>query len=165
MSSVILIGMPGAGKSTIGVLLAKKLAMGFVDTDLLIQLAARQSLQDIVNRQGYLKLRALEEQVLLSADLTNRVVATGGSAVYSDAAMQHLKQLGPIVYLQAKLDDIAQRIGDFSDRGIACDPGHGLKDIYAERRPLYERYAELTIACGGKTKEHIVDEIAARLKP
>ena len=164
MSSVILIGMPGAGKSTIGVLLAKKLTMNFVDTDLLIQLAARQPLQDIVNRQGYLRLRELEEQVLLSADLSNRVVATGGSAVYSEAAMQRLTELGPVIYLQVGMAEIAHRLGDFAARGIACAPGHKLADIYAERVPLYERYAALTVDCEDKSKEQIVDEIAQRLK-
>lgn len=162
--SIVLIGMPGAGKSTIGVVLAKRLAKDFVDTDLLIQLRAGQPLQNIIDEQGYLALRQLEQETLLDATFSNHVIATGGSAVYSDRAMQRLKQLGSVIYLKVSLTELTQRIGDFSMRGIACDPNFGFADIYYERTPLYERYADITIDETGKSVEQIVAEIVERVK-
>lgn len=116
--NLIFIGMPGSGKSTIGVLVAKRLGMGFTDTDLLIQEQAGRTLQEIVDRDGYVALRQIEEQVLLALDVQNQVISTGGSAVYSDAAMQHLKRNGTVVFLDISLETVIHRIGDYSLRGF-----------------------------------------------
>lgn len=157
--SLILIGMPGAGKSTLGLLLAKHLAKDFVDTDLLIQLAQRKTLQDIVNQQGYLALRAAEEQVLLGAHYPNHVIATGGSAVYSPAAMAHLQHFGPRIFLDVALPTLDARITNMDSRGIARPAQQSFAEIYAERRPLYLQYADIVIDCNGKSTEALVDEI------
>lgn len=157
--SLILIGMPGAGKSTLGLLLAKNLAKDFVDTDLLIQLEHRKTLQDILHEQGYLALREHEEKVLLNAHYPNHVIATGGSAVYSEVAMHHLKQFGPIVFLDVTIDALEQRIHNMNSRGIARPAGQSFAEVYAERRPLYLRYADIIIDCDHKHIEQLVDEV------
>lgn len=159
MSCIVLIGMPGAGKSSLGVLLAKATMKDFVDTDMIIQLRANQSLQSIVDNSGYLTLRELEEVVLLDLSVQQHVIATGGSAVYSEKGMAHLKTLGPIVYLRVSLEELKRRVKDFPTRGIAAIPGKTLDDLYAERCPLYEKYADITIDCDGKTAEQVVEEI------
>lgn len=158
-TSLILIGMPGAGKSTLGVMLAKALAKNFVDTDVLIQLQQGKTLQDIVDTDGYLKLREIEEQVLVNAHYANHIIATGGSAVYSSAAMQHLRHFGPIVFLDVGLDELRSRIKDFDTRGLARKPNQGLEELYDERRALYQTYATITINCNGKSQEQILAEI------
>lgn len=159
MSCIVLIGMPGAGKSSLGVLLAKATMKDFVDTDMIIQLRANQSLQSIVDNSGYLTLRELEEVVLLDLSVQQHVIATGGSAVYSEKGMAHLKTLGPIVYLRVSLEELKRRVKDLPTRGIAAIPGKTLDDLYAERCPLYEKYADITIDCDGKTAEQVVEEI------
>lgn len=162
--NVVLIGMPGAGKSTIGVLLAKRLALAYVDTDLLIQERAGCTLQDIVDRDGHLALRRLEEQVLADLELDHHVIATGGSAVYSDAAMEALARGGHVVYLEVDLPTLERRVTDLGSRGIARPAGHSFADVYAERVPLYERWAEIRIPCTGRTQEEIVDAIVQALE-
>jgi shikimate kinase len=161
---VVLIGMPGAGKSTVGVLLAKRLAFGFVDTDLLIQTREGESLQAILDRRGYLELRRIEEQVLLGLDSRRQVVATGGSAVYSAAAMRHLRNSGTAVYLDVPLAVLRERIHDYATRGIACRPGQDLAELFAERSVLYRRHADLTAACGTLRPEQVVEHIVAALE-
>lgn len=158
-NSLILIGMPGAGKSTIGILLAKALAKNFVDTDILIQLQEDRTLQDIVDTQGHLALRAIEEHVLLNTHYPNHVIATGGSAVYSDAAMRHLHHFGQVIFLDVPLSELTERITDFETRGLARQPHQSLAELYNERRALYEKYATTRIDCSGKTQEQIVTEI------
>ncbi|WP_331343863.1 shikimate kinase [Cellvibrio sp. UBA7661] len=157
--SVILIGMPGAGKSTLGLLLAKSLAKDFVDTDLLIQLEHRKTLQDILNEQGHLALREAEEKVLLTAQYPNHIIATGGSAVYSSAAMQHLKHFGPIIFLDTPLNILEDRIHNMDTRGIARPANQSFADVYAERRPLYLKYADIVIDCHNKSLEQLIDEV------
>jgi shikimate kinase len=157
--SLTLIGMPGAGKSTLGLLLAKNLAKDFIDTDLLIQLEQRKTLQDILHEQGYLALRKAEEHVLLQANYPNHVIATGGSAIYSAAGMQQLKQFGPIIFLDVSIALLEQRIHNMHNRGIACPANQTFAEVYAERRPLYLHYADIVIDCNGKNQEQIVDEI------
>lgn len=157
--SLILIGMPGAGKSTLGLLLAKNLAKDFVDTDLLIQLEYRKTLQDILHERGYMALRDAEEQTLLKAQYPNHIIATGGSAVYSATGMRHLKQFGPIVFLDAGIDVLEGRINNMETRGIARPAGQSFADVYAERRPLYLRYADIVIDCNHKTQEQLLDEV------
>ncbi|MFL0802045.1 MAG: shikimate kinase [Agarilytica sp.] len=139
---IFLIGMPGAGKSTLGVLLAKTLARPYVDTDLLIQQRAGKTLQACLDQQGYLALRALEEKVLLESDFSDSVVATGGSVVYSDKGMERLGKLGIRIYLNIAYDTMTQRVCDSATRGLACAPGTSMKMLYDERKPLYMRYAD-----------------------
>ena len=163
LSTVTLIGMPGAGKSTVGVLLAKRLGLNFTDGDLLIQVRQGEPLQATVDRLGYLAVREIEEQVLMEAVLEHTLVATGGSAVYSDAAMDRLKAAGPVIYLRAPLSLLEARVSAHPDRGIACPPGHGLADVYRERTPLYERFADITVDCDSLSAEDIAARLAAQL--
>jgi shikimate kinase len=150
--TVSLIGMPGVGKSTVGVLLAKRLGLAFSDADISIQTREGRTLQEILDTDGYLRLREIEESVLLEMPLDNRVVATGGSVVYSPRIMQRLAAAGPVVYLRADLDTLRTRVAANPERGIASDAAHSFEDIYAERVPLYEHYASCTIdAASGST--------------
>lgn len=158
-TSLILIGMPGAGKSTLGIVLAKALAKDFVDTDLLIQLQHQQTLQEIVDAQGYLQLRDYEEQVLLAAHYPNHIIATGGSAVYSAAAMAHLRHFGPIVFLDVPLAELLERVKDIDTRGLARQANQSFADLYHERRALYQAHASMTIDCSGKSPAQIIEEI------
>lgn len=161
--SVILVGMPGAGKSTVGVLLAKILGLGFVDTDLDIQRRAGATLQEIVDAEGYLSLRAREEVVLLDAGLDSRVVATGGSVVYSEPGMARLCAAGTVVYLRAGIDTLARRIAANPLRGIASAPGDRFEDIFAERTPLYERVADCIVDVDQALPETIALDIVRLL--
>jgi shikimate kinase len=158
-TSLILIGMPGSGKSTLGILLAKMLAKDFVDTDLLIQLQHSKTLQEIVDHQGYLALRDIEEQVLLNTHYPNHIVATGGSAVYSEKAMEHLRHFGQLVFLDVSLEELRARVKNFDTRGLARKPNQSLVELYNERRTLYQQYANITIDCSGKSQEEILELI------
>ncbi|NIB43571.1 shikimate kinase [Pseudomaricurvus alkylphenolicus] len=162
--SVILVGMPGAGKSTLGVMLAKALARDFVDTDLLIQLRAGATLQEILDEKGYQALRRLEEETLLGCDFRRHVIATGGSVVYSDAGMRHLKQYGPVVYLDVELDELRRRIHDYETRGIAKRPDQSFESLFEERRALYQRYADIVVNCNGVTQEESLEQLLAALR-
>ena len=144
-SNLALIGMPGAGKSTFGVVLAKALAMTFIDTDLLLQSRYQASLQTQLDNHGVAALRQREAELIRQLDCEHSVIATGGSAVYSPAAMAQLQQLGRIIYLQASEPVLRQRIHNMQCRGIASPPEHSFNTIYRERTPLYEQYAELTL--------------------
>jgi len=143
--NIILIGMPGSGKSTLGVQLAKSLGLNFIDTDLLIQSQQGQLLQTILDEQGYQALRDIEETALKGLQLSHDLVSTGGSAVYSDQAMKHLSQQGTIIYLEVRLEEIKKRINNEGNRGIARPAGQTLEDVYHERTPLYKQYADITI--------------------
>jgi shikimate kinase len=155
--------MPGAGKSTIGVLLAKLSGLRFVDTDLDIQVRARATLQQILEREGYQRLRALEQEVLLAIDLEGAIIATGGSVVYSGAAMLRLKAAGPVVYLEADLDTLQRRVAAAPLRGIACAGDQDFADIFAERTPLYRHYADFTVDAGDGFPETVAATILQRL--
>ncbi len=143
--NISLIGMPGAGKSTTGRLLAKLLNYEFIDTDHLICHQHQRSLQDIVNENGYMKLRQFEEQVILELAAEHTVISTGGSAVYSAAAMQHLSEISKVVYLSAPYDVIADRIKNLDTRGLVKKTQQSLYDLYIERTTLYEKYADITV--------------------
>ena len=160
-SSLILIGMPGAGKSTLGIMLAKELARDFIDTDVLIQVREGRSLQQILDGADYLHLRQIEEDALLASHLPNHIVATGGSAVYSDRGMQHLQQYGPVIFLDVPLADLRRRIHNYENRGIARRPGQSLEDLFNERHALYKHYADIVVDCRDKKPEVIIGEIAA----
>lgn len=144
-SNIVLIGMPGCGKSAIGTLLAQAASMSYVDTDSLIQAATGRTLQDIVDRDGPMGLRRIEEQVLCSVDCRDHVIATGGSAVYSEPGMHHLQAIGAIVFLKVDLETLQARIHDYDTRGLAKAPDQTLEDLFNERAALYNRYAEVTI--------------------
>ncbi|WP_426416174.1 shikimate kinase [Aestuariirhabdus sp. LZHN29] len=161
--SVILVGMPGAGKSTIGVQLAKELALDFVDTDLLIQLREGKPLQDIMDESGYLHLRFIEEQTLLESFLPRHVIATGGSAVYGQDGMRHLRGFGPVVFLDTSLPELRRRIRNYETRGIARRPEQSFEELFEERRALYQQAADITIACDGKDQQQILDELCVAL--
>lgn len=156
--------MPGAGKSTVGVLLAQCAKMGFIDTDLLLEVRENRSLQQIVDQDGYLGMRAAEARLILSLDCQNSVIATGGSVVYSEAAMQHLRSLGRIIFLYLPLDALLPRLTDLDTRGLVRRPEQSLADLYAERLPLYRRYAHLTIDCQGLTPEEVARAVGTRLR-
>ena len=157
-NNITLIGMPGAGKSTTGVILAKLLSFDFMDTDLLIQVNHKRALQDIVDREGHIYLRQVEEEEILMISPEKHVIATGGSAVYSEKAMTHLKSISTVVFLRAGFDVIEKRINNFDQRGIAKARGQSFKDLFLERQPLYEKYAEIEIDCS-----HLSQESAAEL--
>ena len=158
-SNIVLIGMPGSGKSTVGVILAKKTSRVFVDTDVLIQTSQQRTLQQIVDTEGYGALRKIEERLLLNLALQNYVVATGGSAVYSVKAMAHLRSDGVIVFLDADLATLRARIGDFSSRGLAKRADQSFAELFEERQALYRKHADITIPCAGKTQEAVSDQI------
>jgi shikimate kinase len=158
-SNLVLIGMPGSGKSTVGVILAKRTSRGFVDTDIVIQKIEERTLQDIVDTDGYAALRRIEESVLLDLRVQNHVIATGGSAVYSDRAMAHLKSDGCVIFLDLSLAMLESRIPDFSTRGLAKRPDQSLAELFDERFKLYAKYADITIRCAGLTQ----DDVCARI--
>jgi shikimate kinase len=162
--NIILIGMPAAGKSTVGVLLAKQLGVAFVDTDLLIQTGEGCFLQEIISRHGIPGFRAIEETYLLRVSPDCGVVATGGSAVYSPKAMAHLKSLGPAVYLRIGLADLKERLGNLDERGVMRLPGQTIDELYIERRPLYEKYTDITVATDNVTPDRVVSLILERLR-
>lgn len=164
MNNVILIGMPGVGKSTLGVLLAKTLGLGFVDTDLLIQAQEGRLLRELIGSLGSQGFLALEERVCAALDLDRTVIATGGSVVYGPQAMAHLKTLGAVVYLQLDYQPLAQRLGNLQHRGVVLQPGQTLETLYRERVPLYRRYADVTVDCGGKDIEACLAQVLAALK-
>jgi shikimate kinase len=167
--NIVLVGMPGSGKSTVGVLLARVTSRDFLDTDDLIRTTEQRSLQDIVNSEGYQALRSIEEQILLALDCRGHVIATGGSAVYSQAAMARLRSNGVIVFLDADLPTLESRIDDFSTRGLAKGPDQTFGDLFRERFALYTQYADITVACVRRTPAEvcagIIDELASRLEP
>ncbi len=163
MNDIILIGMPGSGKSTAGVLAAKASCKSFVDTDLLIQQAEGASLQALLESGGYEAFLACEERVLLGVREENAVIATGGSAVYSEAGMAHLKTLGRTVYLHLSFEEMARRLGDIRTRGIVFREGQDLRQMYDDRLSLYKRYADVMIDCCGKTVEQTVADILSAL--
>lgn len=164
-SNIVLIGMPGSGKSTLGVLLAKRMLLDFVDTDVLIQLHDGRKLQDILDNDGYLALREIECGVINKLNCSNHVVATGGSAVYCEPAMHHLKEDGSIIFLDLDYEGIVQRVKDFATRGIACRPGQSFREVYEERLVLYKKYADITIDCrGGAEAEVLLDKIVEEVQ-
>ena len=159
MRNIVLIGMPGAGKSTIGVILAKSLLFDFCDTDLSIQKETGESLCDTIAKIGIEEFILLEEDVIRKQEFSNSVVATGGSAVYGEMAMEKLKENGIIVYLKVSPEELQSRIKNIHTRGIAMKEGTTIKELYEERAPLYEKYADITVECDGRTAEECVDLI------
>jgi shikimate kinase len=162
-SNITLIGMPGSGKSTVGIILAKGLSFGFIDTDVLIQINRGKSLQDIIHGSDYLNLRKIEEEEILKINIDKHVIATGGSAVYSENAMFHLQTISNIIYLDAEIDVIRSRIYNFETRGIAKSKTQTFQDLFDERRALYRKYAEFTVDCNSLNQEEIAEFIFTKL--
>lgn len=157
--NIILIGMPGCGKSTVGVLLAKTLGKNFLDTDVRIQANLGRSLQDIIDSDGLEVFCEIESDYLLKLNRTNTVIATGGSAVYSTIAMELLRAMGIVVFLDIPLDEIEKRLTNLAIRGVVMDPGENLQTLYAKRRSLYKQFAEVTVNCNGLDHEQTIQAI------
>ena len=163
-NTIVLIGMPGAGKSTMGVVLAKILNLEFVDADLVIQREMDKTLQRLLDACGPDGFIQVENKILSDIELTDTVLATGGSAVYSTDAMEHLRTLGPVVYLQVSYEELNRRLADLDERGVVVRDGMTLRDVYDERIPLYERYADLTIPVDGLSITEAARATAAALE-
>lgn len=159
-NNIILIGMPGAGKSTVGVVLAKKLGYSFVDADLVIQSQEGKLLHELIAERGVEGFWKLEEAVGEAIEAKRTVIATGGSAVYGEKAMTHYRQIGTVVYLSLSLEAIRERLGDLTERGVTLRDGQNLEGLYAERQSLYEKYADITVDCEGFSIREIVEKIA-----
>jgi shikimate kinase len=157
--NLVLIGMSGVGKSTLGVLLAKALGMDYVDTDIVIQQHEGRLLQEIINNDGIEKFTEIEENAVCNLKLKNSVIATGGSVIYSEKAMDVLKQGGQIIYLHVPYEEIQKRLKNITTRGIVIKKGYTLKDVYEERVPLYIKYSDRIVDCSNKDIEHCVSEI------
>ncbi len=158
--NIILIGMPGSGKSTCGVVAAKLLLKNFFDTDLLIQSREGLRLQQIIDEKGLDYFAKAEEEAILSLDIAGAVIATGGSVVYSPAAMAHLHRLGKVVYLHLEYETMCHRIQNLDSRGVVLRPGFTLQDMYNERLALYRQYADAVIKCDDNTVEQTAQQIA-----
>ena len=163
MNNVTLIGMPGSGKSTIGVILAKALRYEFLDSDLLIQKQEKRKLSEIIEQDGPEKFKEIENQVNADIHVTDTVIAPGGSVIYCEEAMEHFKEIGKIVYLKASYQTIKRRIRNPQKRGVVLKDGQTLKDLYDERKVLFEKYADVTISEEGcqieETIENVLDTI------
>ena len=164
MKNIVLIGMPGAGKSTIGVLLAKSMLMDFVDTDLMIQKKCGDSLCGIISSQGIDEFLKIENDVICENEFENCVIATGGSAVYGKEAMEKLRADGIIVYLKLSASELERRIDNIHTRGIAMKEGTTISALCDERAPLYEKYADITVECEGLTPEQCIEAIAEEIE-
>ena len=162
--NIVLIGMPGAGKSTVGVVLAKNLGKGFLDSDLCIQAQEDRLLHEIISQEGLDGFIDIENRVNSSLQSKNNVIATGGSVVYGKEAMEHLGQMGKVVYLRLPYEEIKERLGDLTKRGVALKEGQTLQQLYKERTPLYEKYADVIIDCSRKPIRDIVAEISRKLR-
>lgn len=162
MKNITLIGMPGSGKSTVGVLLAKTVGMGFIDTDLLIQTSSKRLLYKMIEEDGKDAFIKAEEEAISKLFCANCVIATGGSAVYGEAAMEHLREISRIVYISVPLRVVKKRLRNIRTRGVVMDKGESIESLYAQRVPLYEKYADVTVG-GESTPEETVEKIIEAL--
>ena len=163
MRNIILIGMPGCGKSTVGVVLAKALGLDFIDSDLVIQKKMGAKLHRLLDQYGDEGFRAIENRINAELEAEDSVIATGGSVIYGPKAMEHLREISTVVYLKVTCPVLKRRLGDLTKRGVVFKPGQTLDDLYAERAPLYEKYAHITINVGRKSVEQSVRAITAAL--
>lgn len=161
--NIIFIGMPSAGKSTIGVVAAKRLGYEFVDTDLLIQKQEKRLLKDIISEEGIDGFLVIEDRVNASVEAEHTIISPGGSAIYCENAMKHFKEIGTVVYLQVSYQTISERIGDAEKRGVVLRKGQTLKDLYEERTALFEKYADITICEEGLTLAQTIDKVLKAL--
>jgi len=155
-SNVVLIGMPGVGKSTVGVLLAKRLGFAFIDTDIYIQVREGRSLQELIQTHGADEFCRIEEGHILSLAVASHVIAPGGSVVYRPMAMAHLKASGVAIHLDIAVDRLRRRLNDMDARGVVIGPGQTIESLCAERRPLYLDYADATVNTDGLTPDQVV---------
>lgn len=162
--NITLIGMPGSGKSTIGVVLAKRLGYQFVDTDLLIQAQEKRLLKEIIAEEGLDGFKRIENQVNADLSVSRSVIAPGGSVIYCQEAMEHLRELGEVIYLRVSYEELSRRLGDLVDRGVALKEGQGLKELMEERGILYEKYADDTIDEKGLTPGRIAAILEKRIR-
>lgn len=163
--NIVLIGMPGAGKSTVGVVLAKIMGKDFIDADLVIQHTYGKTLQTMIDESGSERFIELEGDVLCNLQAENSIIATGGSAVYSDRAMQYLAKLGTVVYLEIDCESLLARLGDLDERGVVMRGNvQNLRELFEERRPLYERYADIVINTDGLDITTAARKVASALK-
>ena len=162
--NIVLIGMPGAGKSTVGVVLAKRLGLSFLDSDLVIQEREGGILHEIIEKEGLDGFNEIENQVNASIDVKRTIIATGGSVVYGHEAMAHLKEIGTVLFLKLPETELQKRLGDLNQRGVAIKEGQSLHSLYQERIPLYEKYADITIDCSGREIRDCVSEINRLLR-
>lgn len=158
-SNIVMIGMPAAGKSTVGVILAKRLGFSFIDVDLLIQERTGKLLKEIIAESGNDGFLKVEEEVNAGLDVKKSIIAPGGSVIYGARAMEHLKEIGTVVYLKLTYEDLENRLGNLKDRGVILKDGMTLRDLYEERSAYYERYADVTIDETGKDFGEVVDEL------
>jgi shikimate kinase len=163
MKNIVLIGMPAAGKSTIGVILAKVMGMRFLDSDLLIQEQEHNLLKDIISKDGIVGFMTIENQVNRDLVVENSVIATGGSIVYGTEAMEHLREIGIVVYIRLSFDVIKNRLGNIKQRGVVLRIGQTLQSLYDERCPLYEKYAHITVDGEGLDTEELMEKIACSI--
>ncbi|MBQ8803384.1 MAG: shikimate kinase [Tyzzerella sp.] len=159
MRNIIFIGMPASGKSTIGVVVAKRLGYDFVDTDLLIQKQEKKLLKEIIAEVGNEGFLAIENQVNRDLNVENAVISPGGSVVYCEEAMQHFKEIGSVVYLQTSFEQINKRISNAKNRGVVLKEGQTLRDLYEERVKLFEKYADYTVSEEGCSLEETIDKV------
>ena len=162
-TNIVLLGMPGSGKSTVGVLLAKRLGKKFVDMDLLIQEQEGRLLHEIIEEEGLDAFIAIENRVNVGVQAENSVIAPGGSAVYGAEAMEHFKEIAEVVYLKLSYRSVAKRLGDLTRRGVVFRPGQTLKELYKERCPLYEAYADYVVECDGKNIGETLDKVREQI--
>ena len=162
-TNIVLLGMPGSGKSTVGVLLAKRLGKQFVDTDLLIQEQEGRLLHEIIETEGIQGFLEIENRVNASVVAENSVIAPGGSAVYGEEAMKHFKEIGEVVYLKLSYRSVSKRLGDLTKRGVVIRPGQTLKELYKERCPLYEAYADYIVECDGRQIGDTLEAVRAKI--
>lgn len=144
-NNIVLIGMPGAGKSTVGVVLAKMLGLEFIDADIVIQKKTKKKLYELLDEHGLDGFREIEDDINYEIPPENAIVATGGSAVYCRRAMEHYKENAYVVYIRISCEELKNRLADLHQRGVAIKPGETLEDLYSERLPLYEQYADITV--------------------
>jgi shikimate kinase len=164
MDNILLIGMPGAGKSTVGVILAKAMGLSFIDTDIILQEKSGRLLQEMIDTDGIEKFLEFEEKELLNQGFNRTVIATGGSVVYSEKLMKALKKSSITVYLDVPLPELKKRIKNISTRGIVIGKNQDFRDMYNERKPLYEKYSDIKIDCEFSSVEDIINEIIIRMK-
>lgn len=157
--NIILIGMPGAGKSTIGIVLAKVIGYTFIDSDIVIQNEKKMLLHELIEKYGLDGFNSIENEINAKIDTHKSIIATGGSAIYGKEAMSHLKSIGTVIYLKLPYEEIEERLGDLNKRGVSIKKGQTLKSLYEERIILYEKYADITIECSNKKIGKIIEDI------
>lgn len=157
--NITLIGMPGAGKSTVGVVLAKRMGMDFIDTDLIIQKEYNKTLSEIIDAKGIEGFKKVENDVISKLELDNTIIATGGSAVYGKEAMKHLRDISKVVYIQLSEENIEDRLGDLNERGVVLEDGETLQELYDERIPLYKKYAHIIVNADDMVLREVVKNI------